>query len=205
MAVRRSLEGPQIILKKPTPGSDFHTEYARTPPSGIALGRTLLPRPVRFALRGRRRRQPRQAQCLGMMNFTELASVPSGHPVPDADQVRLAVAAASYSPPASPVSELWSFLAIPVQGLLPRPHRIRIALLPVLVCRAPPGPASYTAPAPEAVHRLMQKVRQFRPSTVSRRFSVVAGFYRPCVIDGVLELSWSTHQASTSTSAFQPL
>ena len=37
--------------------------------------------------------------------------------------------------------------------------------------------------------RWMQDVRQFKPSTVSRRLSVVAGFYRTCVIDGVLEHS----------------
>jgi site-specific recombinase XerC len=32
-------------------------------------------------------------------------------------------------------------------------------------------------------------VRRHQPSTVSRRLSVVAGFYRTCVIDGVLEHS----------------
>jgi len=35
----------------------------------------------------------------------------------------------------------------------------------------------------------MQEVRRFQPSTVSRRFSVTVGFYRTCVIDGVLEHS----------------
>ena len=35
----------------------------------------------------------------------------------------------------------------------------------------------------------MQEVRRFKPSTVSRRFSVAGGFYRTCVIDGVLEHS----------------
>jgi len=35
--------------------------------------------------------------------------------------------------------------------------------------------------------RLMQEVRRFKPSTVSRRMSVVAGFYRTCVIEGVLD------------------
>jgi len=35
--------------------------------------------------------------------------------------------------------------------------------------------------------RWLQDVRRFKPSTVSRRLSVVAGFYRTCVIDGVLE------------------
>jgi hypothetical protein len=35
----------------------------------------------------------------------------------------------------------------------------------------------------------MQEVRRFKPSTVSRRMSVVTGFYRTCVIDTVLEHS----------------
>jgi site-specific recombinase XerD len=35
----------------------------------------------------------------------------------------------------------------------------------------------------------LQEARRFRPSTVSRRLSVVAGFYRTCVIDGILEHS----------------
>jgi site-specific recombinase XerD len=37
--------------------------------------------------------------------------------------------------------------------------------------------------------RRMQEVRRFKPSTVSRRMAVVAGFYRTCVIDTVLEHS----------------
>jgi hypothetical protein len=37
--------------------------------------------------------------------------------------------------------------------------------------------------------RWMQEVRRFKPSTVSRRFSVTAGFYRTAVIDGVLDYS----------------
>ena len=37
--------------------------------------------------------------------------------------------------------------------------------------------------------RWLQDVRRFKPSTGSRRLSVVAGFYRTCVIDGVLEHS----------------
>ena len=37
--------------------------------------------------------------------------------------------------------------------------------------------------------RWLQDARRFKPSTVSRRLSVVAGFYRTCVIDGVLEHS----------------
>lgn len=37
--------------------------------------------------------------------------------------------------------------------------------------------------------RWLQDVRRFKPSTVSRRLSVVAGFYRTCVIDGLLQHS----------------
>ena len=35
----------------------------------------------------------------------------------------------------------------------------------------------------------MQEIRRFKPSTISRRFSVTAGFYRACVIDGSMEHS----------------
>ena len=34
----------------------------------------------------------------------------------------------------------------------------------------------------------MQELRRFKPSTVSRRFSVAAGFHRTCVIDGMLSI-----------------
>ena len=37
--------------------------------------------------------------------------------------------------------------------------------------------------------RWLQDVRRYKPSTVSRRLSVVAGIYRTCVIDGVPEHS----------------
>ena len=39
----------------------------------------------------------------------------------------------------------------------------------------------------------MQEIRRFKPSTVSRRFSVTAGFYRTCVLDGLLEHSPAEH------------
>jgi integrase/recombinase XerD len=39
----------------------------------------------------------------------------------------------------------------------------------------------------------LQEVRRFKPSTVSRRFSVTAGFYRTAVIDSVLEHSPAEH------------
>jgi hypothetical protein len=41
----------------------------------------------------------------------------------------------------------------------------------------------------------MQEVRRFKPSTVSRRFSVAAGFYRTCVLDSILEHSPAEHFA----------
>src|ERR1043165_1159785 len=34
--------------------------------------------------------------------------------------------------------------------------------------------------------RWLQDVRRYQPSTVSRRLSVVVGFYRVCVIDAIL-------------------
>jgi integrase/recombinase XerD len=45
--------------------------------------------------------------------------------------------------------------------------------------------------APLAVGRqqVMQEVRRFKPSTVSRRMAVVTGFYGTCVIDAVLDNS----------------
>jgi site-specific recombinase XerD len=41
--------------------------------------------------------------------------------------------------------------------------------------------------------RWLQEVRRLRPSTVSRRLSVVAGFHRTCVIDQILEHSPAEH------------
>jgi site-specific recombinase XerD len=50
-------------------------------------------------------------------------------------------------------------------------------------------PLAASRPHVELYIRWLQEVRRYRPSTVSRRISVVAGFYRTCVIDGVLEHS----------------
>jgi site-specific recombinase XerD len=41
--------------------------------------------------------------------------------------------------------------------------------------------------------RWMQETRRFKPSTIARRTSVLAGFYRTCVIDGVLDHSPAEH------------
>jgi integrase/recombinase XerD len=50
-------------------------------------------------------------------------------------------------------------------------------------------PLTAGRPHVELYVRWLQEVRRHQPSTVSRRLSVVAGFYRTCVIDGVLEHS----------------
>ena len=54
-------------------------------------------------------------------------------------------------------------------------------------------PLAASRPQLELFVRWMQETRRLKPSTVSRRTSVVAGFYRTCVIDGVLEHSPAEH------------
>jgi site-specific recombinase XerD len=50
----------------------------------------------------------------------------------------------------------------------------------------------------------MQEIRRFKPSTVSRRFSVTAGFYRTCVQDSVLKHSPAEHVRRPSVPAESP-
>jgi integrase/recombinase XerD len=52
--------------------------------------------------------------------------------------------------------------------------------------------------------RWMQETRQFKPSIISRRFSVTAGFYRTCAIDGVLEHSPAEHVRRPAVPAESP-
>lgn len=52
--------------------------------------------------------------------------------------------------------------------------------------------------------RWLQEVRRFKPSTVSRRMSVVAGFYRTCVIDGALEHSPAVYVRRPNVPAESP-
>jgi len=54
-------------------------------------------------------------------------------------------------------------------------------------------PLAARRPHLELYIRWTQEVRRFKPSTVSRRFSVAAGFYRTCVIDGIMEHSPAEH------------
>jgi hypothetical protein len=52
--------------------------------------------------------------------------------------------------------------------------------------------------------RWMQEIRRFKPSTVSRRFSVAAGFYRTCVLDGLIEHSPAEHVRRPAVPAESP-
>jgi integrase/recombinase XerD len=116
-------------------------------------------------------------QRLVMTYFAELPSVPPDHPAPSTDQLRLAVAAylARFkgSSREHTASDLRCYLAwCGEHGL---------------------DPLTARRPHLELYIRWMQEIRRFKPSTVSRRFSVTAGFYRTCVIDGLLEHSPAEH------------
>src|SRR6201981_3545002 len=50
----------------------------------------------------------------------------------------------------------------------------------------------------------MQETCRFKPSTISRRFSVTAGFYRTSAIDGVLEHSPAEHVRRPTVPAESP-
>jgi integrase/recombinase XerD len=52
--------------------------------------------------------------------------------------------------------------------------------------------------------RWMQETRRYKPSTVSRRTSVLSGFYRTCVIDGVLEHSPAEYVRRPTVPAESP-
>jgi site-specific recombinase XerD len=65
-------------------------------------------------------------------------------------------------------------------------------------------PVAARRPHLELYIRWMQEIRRFKPSTVSRRFSVAAGFYRTCVIDGILKHSPAEHVRRPSVPAESP-
>lgn len=52
--------------------------------------------------------------------------------------------------------------------------------------------------------RWLQEVRRYQPSTVSRRLSVVVGFYRVCVIDAILEHSPADYVRRPTVPAESP-
>ena len=128
------------------------------------------------------------AQCQSMMNFNELAPVPFDRAVSLAGQLRLAAAAylARFkgSSRNHTESDLRCYLAWCAERGL--------------------DPLAARRPHLELYIRWMQEVRRFKPSTVSQRFSIVAGFYRTCVIDGVLEHSPAEHVRRPSVPAESP-
>jgi len=65
-------------------------------------------------------------------------------------------------------------------------------------------PLAALRPHLELYVRWMQETRRSKPSTVSRRFSVAAGFYRTCVIDGVLDHSPAEHVRRPTVPAESP-
>ena len=123
-----------------------------------------------------------------MMNFPELPSAPPDHPVPFTGQLRLAVAA---------------YLAR-FQGT--SRYHTESDLRCYLGWCAQRGLDALAARRPhlELYIRWMQEIRRFKPSTVSRRFSVAAGFYRTCVIDGLLEHSPAEHVRRPTVPAESP-
>jgi integrase/recombinase XerD len=123
-----------------------------------------------------------------MMTSKELASAPSGRPMVFTEQLRLAVAAylARFkgSSREHTDSDLRCYLAWCAERGL--------------------DPLAARRPHLELYIRWMQEVRRFKPSTVSRRFSVAAGFYRTCVIDGLLEHSPAEHVRRPSVPPESP-
>ena len=126
--------------------------------------------------------------CQRMMTFTDLASVPSRPLAPFTDRLRLAVAAYlarfTGSSRQHTESDLRCYLAWCAEHGL--------------------DPLAAQRPHLELYIRWMQEIRRFKPSTVSRRFSVAAGFYRTCVLDGVLEHSPAEHVRRPAVPAESP-
>ena len=122
------------------------------------------------------------------MISTELTSVPSRQTGSSADRLRLAVSAylARFkgSSREHTESDLRCCLAWCAEQTL--------------------DPLAVQRPHLELYIRWMQKIRRFKPSTISRRFSVTAGFYRTCVFDGVLEHSPAEHVRRPSVPAESP-
>ena len=123
-----------------------------------------------------------------MMSFAEPPSVPSDHLVPGPDQLRLAVAAYLARFKGSSRYHTDSDLRCYLEWCAER------GLDPLAARR----------PHLELYIRWMQEIRRFKPSTVSRRFSVAAGFYRTCVIDGLLEHSPAEHVRRPSVPPESP-
>jgi integrase/recombinase XerD len=123
-----------------------------------------------------------------MMNSTGLSPNPSDYLVPLTDQLRLAVAAYLARFQGSSRDHTESDLRCYLSWCAER------GLDPLAARR----------PHLELYTRWMQEIRHFKPSTVSRRFSVAAGFYRTCVLDGLLEHSPAEHVRRPAVPAESP-
>ena len=123
-----------------------------------------------------------------MTNFTDLASVPSHPLAPFTDRLRLAVAA---------------YLAR-FKGISRNRTESDLRCYLSWCTGRDLDPLAARRPHLELYIRWMQEMRRFRPSTVSRRFSLAAGFYRTCVLDGVLEHSPAEHVRRPSVPAESP-
>src|SRR5690348_7431860 len=123
-----------------------------------------------------------------MMTFTDLASLPSDPPAPFTDRLRLAVAAYLAQFKGSSREHTESGLRCYLSWCAER------GLDPLAARR----------PHLELYIRWMQEIRRLKPSTVSRRFSVAAGFYLTCVPDGVLEHSPAEHVRRPAVPAGSP-
>ena len=74
----------------------------------------------------------------------------------------------------------------------------------LLMPSAVPAGFEIAATGEDEVVRWLQEQRRFKPSTVSRRLSVVVCFYRTCVIDAILDHSPAAHVRRPPVSAESP-
>jgi integrase/recombinase XerD len=123
-----------------------------------------------------------------MMNFPELPPTQSDYPAPLIDQLRLAVAA-----------YLTRF-----KGTSRYHTEFDLRCYLAWCARQCLDPLAARRPHLEVYIRWMQEIRRFKPSTVSRRLSVAAGFYKTCVIDGLLEHSPAEHVRRPTVPAESP-
>jgi len=123
-----------------------------------------------------------------MTTFTQLSSALSRLPEPFTDQLRLAVSAYLARFKGSSREHTESDLRCYLRWCAGR------GLDPLAARRQDL----------ELYIRWMQEACRFKPSTISRRFSVAAGFYRTCVIDAVLGHSPADHVRRPNVPAESP-
>jgi len=123
-----------------------------------------------------------------MTTFTRLAPASSDPPEPFTDQLRLAVAA---------------YLAR-FKGSSREHTESDLRCYLIWCAERSLDPLAAQRPHLELYIRSMQEIRRFKPSMVSRRFSVAAGFYRTCVIDGIIEHSPAEHVRRPAVPAESP-